>query len=358
MPKKFLIISMTSGFGHTRAGEALFAYAKKNLPDYDVQHTDIINIDTSLKKYSNIYDFASKKFPFLWRALYYYVPLPVIKKIVSWGGPLHEKLKSHVLEKKPDVIIFTNFVIMPMFAFLGRMSPRMKIGVVVTDYRGHPYCKFSFVDYYFVPTDQVQKDLENVGIGREKIMVTGIPINPKFYLQENIKDLKIKHGIENQLPVVLFIASFKISKKELLKTLRQLLALKPQINIIFLANGNEEFYNLVKDHFSNTPRFTFLKWTDIIEEYMKISDVVISKAGGLTVSECLALKKPLIMVNPIAGQEEDNVEFMEKNNTGKKVNSLDEIANLAAKMIIVSSKNQAQVGAQKDPSQKIFGAFL
>ncbi len=235
--KKILIISMTGGFGHIRAGEALLEYAKENLKNINVEHVDIITIDPSLKKYATkFYDVTSKKFPFVWRMFYEFPPVFLTsKKMIGFLGLFNDKLKQYVAQKNPDIIIFTNIIMLPMLApTISKHFTNIKMGVVVTDYHGHPYYNFPGINYYFVPSEEVSKDLEALNIGKENIIVTGIPISPKFYIKENIEELKLKYGITNGDPVVLFIASFRISQNDLLSALNQLLDVKPKINIIFL----------------------------------------------------------------------------------------------------------------------------
>ncbi|MSU54389.1 MAG: glycosyltransferase [Candidatus Staskawiczbacteria bacterium] len=359
--KKVLIISMTGGFGHIRAGTALLDYAKQHLPNIEAEHIDAIEIDPPLKKYAvTVYGFISKKFPFLWKVIYGFTLFSlVMRKVVALRGMYNHNIKNYIIEKKPEAVICTNVVILPIIApILHKVLPATKIGVVITDYCGHPYYNIAFVDYYFVPTLQVQKELEEAGVVKEKIVVTGIPIDPRFYIKENIQDLKLKYGIKNNLPIVLFIASFKISKNDLRLVIGQLLKLTPNINLIFIASGNEEFYTLAKNNFEGQERFLLVKWTNTIDEYMKLSSVVISKAGGLTVSECINLQKPLIMVNPIPGQEEYNAQFVVKNNLGVKVNNISEIIAVVSKIILSSRNKQINLLEQQNSCEKIFKAIL
>lgn len=362
--RKILIISMTGGFGHIKAGEALLDYAKENLPDISAEHIDISNINPLFKKLTiKFYDTISKKLPFIWGALYKitdFAPVSLVaKKIGEINFILKKEIKNYILNKNPDSIIFTNIVPLPLFSnFLSKKFTDIKMGVVVTDYYGHPYYNFPFLDYYFVVNEKVKEDLEKEGVSKEKIRITGIPISPKFYIKENIVDLKKKYGINNDFPVVLLIASFRLSKNDLILMVKQLLNFKQKINLIFIASSNEKFYNIVKDNFEGRDNLIFLNWVSNVDEYMKISDVVISKAGGLTVSECLTLKKPMIIVNPIPGQEEYNAEFVEKNNFGKRVKSVNEIVKFLPEMIRISKNKTVDFMPKENPCKKIFQYIL
>jgi len=353
-------MSMAGGFGHIRAGEALLDFAKEHLPQTHVEHVDIADIDPPLKKYSKLYDIISKKSPLLWEIIYKFPPMFfVFRELIATRKLFNHAILDYINGKKPDVLIFTNVIMLPMFAVAcKKMLPHSTLVVVVTDYHGHSYYRFSCIDYYFVATVSVAKDLETAGIEKEKIMVTGIPVNPRFYVKENIHDLKSKYCINNDFPVVVCITSFRASKHHLVTMVKSLLEFKQKINVVCLTNGNKEFYETLKNNFSGNKRFLLENWTNTIEEYIKISDVVISKAGGLTVSECLALQKPLIMVNPIPGQEEYNAAFVEENNFGVRVNNMNEVSTVLPAMMVLSKHNQMALLPQENPCEKIFQYIL
>lgn len=358
--KKVLIFSMTGGFGHIRAGEALLDYIKEHRLDLNAEHIDIVNVDDFFRFSSKLYDALIKKIPIIWRFIYFSMNLrPVsflFKKISGLNLFFNRKFKKIVLDKKPDAIIFTNTI--PLTGFLTSCKKEIahaKLGVVVTDYHGHSYYNFKRVDYYFVANDEVKNDLNKIGIKKERIIVTGIPINPRFYIEQDVNELKQKYGIKNDFPTILLIASFRMSKKDLIKTIGQILNLRFKVNLIFVANGNQNIFNMAKNNFGENKQLFLVNWTNMMEEYMKISDVIISKAGGLTVSEALSLKKPLIIVNPIPGQEEYNADFVQRNNYGVKVKA-GEIAKFLPKML--SERNMGErFLPQENPCSKIIGYF-
>jgi len=360
--RKILIISMTAGFGHLKAGEALLDYAKQNLPNIEASHVDIADIDSSFKKHTKIYDVISKKIPLVWGVGYKILNvslfLLVFKKLNMFSYFLSSDIKNYIQKSNPDAILFTNVTPLPLFSFsFRRVFPNIKIGIVVTDYHGHAYYHFSFVDYYFVANESVKNDLIRAGVKKEKIVITGIPVSPAFFEKQNVSELKLTYGIINGLPTALLVASFKISKNDLVDLVQKLLGLKPQINVIVLTNNNQGFYNAIEKSIVSEERLSLVRWTDKMAEYMKISDVIITKAGGLTVSECLTLKKPMIMINPILGQEEYNAKFVQKNGFGQRVKNIDEIIEILPKIIYDAKNKQIDLTEPENPSKKIFQSF-
>ena len=361
--RKVLIISMKAGYGHIKAGQALLDYAKTHLPNIEASHVDIADIDPSFKKHTKIYDIISKKIPLIWGIGYKIFNVKLLsqafKKVDIFSYFLGSYIKNYITKTKPDVILFTNVMPLPLFGFaFHKAFPNIKLGVVVTDYHGHFYYHFPFVDYYFVGSEAVAHDLIKAGTKKEKITVTGIPISPSFFVKQDKAELKIKYGISNDLPIVLLTTSFKIPEKDLLMLVSQLLGVKPEVNVIILTNNNQKFYHIIKNNFVDEKRLHLVLWTDAMHEYMKLSDVVITKAGGLTVSECLILKEPMIIINPILGQEEYNAEFVQKNNFGKWVKNVDEIAKVLPEMILLSKNKQMDLLEQENPCKKIFNELF
>lgn len=356
--KKVLIISMRAGFGHLRAGSALAEYAKTNLNDVAVEHVDILDIDPFFKPLSRFYEIAAVKAPFVWGMIYKTMNHRITSRLIRYLGyanlAFKYKIRNYVKEKNPDVILITNIVCMPVFlSACKNIIDNKKIFVLITDFHGHYYYKFSRVDYYFVPHLKVKEDLEKIGISPEKIVVSGIPISPKFYVEHDMEALKDKYKVNNNYPTALLIASFRISSEELVSVVENILNVEPAFNLLFVSNGNEKFYKLIKN--IENSRLHPVYWTNEMEEYIKVSDVVISKAGGLTVSECIALKKPMIIINPIKGQEEYNAEFVEQNGYGVIAKNTGEIMGLLKK--ITSQKKSPQnshASFEENPCQKIF----
>lgn len=351
---KVLIISMLSGFGHIRAGEALLDYAKENLKSVKVNHIDICDIDSRFKKYARIYDFLIKRFPLLWDLAYKYLPVSLVKKLVSFNYLTENKVIDYAKKENPDVIIFTNVVVVPMFmATFKKLFPKAILAVIVTDYHAHPYYVFKEIDRYFVGHQEVKEELISFGVKQQRIIVSGIPINPRFYIKQSVASLKKKYKIGNDLPIVLMIASFKLPVSTIIILIKKLLAFSPKINLIVIANGNKKINQMITRIFNRKERLHSILWTNTIEEYIKISDTVITKAGGLTVSECLAINKPMIILKPIPGQEEHNANFVEKNGFGKRVNNIDQVIDVLPRFISEGNRQKEHI-VRQTPSEIIF----
>jgi len=366
MAKKILIISMTVGSGHVRAGKALVDYADKYLPQVNVEHLDAADIASPLVRLVNqkFYEVASHNFPKLWGDVYKVFDHKMAAKILSQASHLQEpfcrKLIRYIISRQPDAVIFTYIGIAQLLAPLCRRRlNNIKIGIVVTDYHGHSFYNLPSADCWFVADSFIKNELAAAGVPAGCIRVSGMPVNPAFYAKRSVSELKIKYGIPLNRHVILMMPNF-LPSDEIEPAITALLNLKPQVNLIIITSGNKElYYKISLSPLAENKNVTLINWTDAPDEFMRIADVVISKPGGMTISECISLGKPLVMINPIPGQEEANARFMEQNKQGVMAHTPKEIAQAAAEFL---RKNQSQKypiqSLEQNSCKTIFDYFL
>lgn len=158
-------------------------------------------------------------------------------------------------------------------------------------------------------------------ISETKVFVTGIPISSRFLKKYNKHEILKEFNLGENKKNILFFAGgeFGLGKNRTLQIFEDLVKNFDNIQIISIAGKNEKmklnFENIVKET-NKEKNVRVLEFTNKVPELMSISDLVISKPGGLTTSESLASNLPMIIINPIPGQEEENAEFLEKNGTG------------------------------------------
>lgn len=158
-------------------------------------------------------------------------------------------------------------------------------------------------------------------IDKNKVFSTGIPISSKFLKHYDKKEILDEFGLEENKTTILFFGGgeFGLGKNQTVEIFENLVKNFNNIQIIAIAGKNlkmkSNFENIIKlNHKSNSVKL--LEYTNKVPELMSISDLVISKPGGLTTSESLASNLPIIIINPIPGQEEENAEFLEKKHCG------------------------------------------
>ena len=222
-------------------------------------------------------------------------------------------------EYNPDIVISTHPFGSQMTSYLKqKKKTSCKLITIMTDFASHEQwlIGYRFVDYFFVSNSGMKEDIIKNGINKDKIYVTGIPISNRFLQNYNKEDIYNMFNLSNDKKTVLFFGGgeYGLGKEKTVAILRNLAEIN-NLQVVAIAGKNkkmkEEFEKIVKEN-NKENLIKVLPFTDKVPELMAISDLVITKPGGLTVSESLASKLPLIIINPIPGQEEENAEFLEK----------------------------------------------
>lgn len=163
--------------------------------------------------------------------------------------------------------------------------------------------------------------LMSKNIPESKVFVTGIPISSRFLKTYNKKEILNEFDLEKNKKTILFFAGgeFGLGKNKTLQIFEDLIKNFEDIQVIAIAGKNEkmklQFESIVQE-FNKENNVRVLEYTNKVPELMSISDLVVSKPGGLTTSESLASNLPMVIINPIPGQEEENAEFLESKGIG------------------------------------------
>ena len=234
------------------------------------------------------------------------------------------KLLKLLREKQPDLIISTHPFGSQMCAYLKRKGKiSAKIATIMTDFSPHDQwlIENEHTDYFFVAHNKMKEYLISKNIPSTKIFATGIPISSRFLKDYNKKEILEKFNLKENKKNILFFGGgeYGLGKARTIEIFNNLVKNFDNIQVIAIAGKNEkmktEFEKIVEEN-NKQDSIKVLAFTDKVPELMSISDLVISKPDGLTTSESLASNLPMIIINPIPGQEEENAEFLESKGTG------------------------------------------
>ena len=310
---KLVILSASSGSGHTRAGEALEA-AAANFPGIaSVKHIDVLEYGSAIlgEVYSDLYKQMVSKTPSLWGWWY-------DKSDTPWKGetfrvtmerfqmqPLMECLKAEAA----DITICTHFLASDIVSYmLQHEQVSTRHAVVVTDLHVHAMWLCHQFERYFVATDESSYYLRQIGFPDDRITVTGIPIHPAFSQPMDREALRRKYDVAPSMPVVLLSAG-TFGMESSIVAIRALMHMQLPAQIVALCGKNDDLLTEVVHATEAAPahlKFRALPYTTDMHEWMALSDLFIGKPGGLTLSEAMASALPMILLNPIPGQEEIN----------------------------------------------------
>src|SRR5258707_5822488 len=276
-------------------------------------------------------------------------------------GPMIRLLKRI----QPDLCVATHFLPAEIIAWLiAKRKLRARNAIVVTDYDVHAMWLCRTVDRYYVAIDEAAEYLARIGVPREKLRVTGIPIDPLFATPVNRSDARKQLKLDSDVTVILISAGgYGIGPVEQL--VQDLLALKRPWQIVAIAGKSEDVKkkldavaasagnlppsSLPSEGQKPAPRLVPVGFTKQMDQYMAAADLLVGKAGGLTTSEALARALPMALIEPIPGQEERNADHLLEEGAAIRCNNLP----AAAWKIAGLPDDTARFARMKDAARKL-----
>jgi processive 1,2-diacylglycerol beta-glucosyltransferase len=321
---KILILYANIGNGHFKAAEAIKKEMELKYPKAEIVFKDGLDYSGGLTNKLMVKGYMGiiKYIPAMWGKIY--ASADTVKK-----STLNEvyniinkymtiKLKKMFRQEKPDIIITTHPFISKMTSYLKKKEKtNAKIYVVVTDYQVHTFWVggHKYFDKLFVARDYMKTDCEDYGVEKEKIKVTGLPISTDFKKEYNRKEI-LKFLELKDKKTFLFFTGGGLGPRKAKKIFIELLSFVKDYQIIIVTGKNEKqkakFEKIVKiiNKINKNNNILILGYTNKVPELMYISECVITKPGGLTLTECMAMGKPMVIINPIPGQEEKKSSFI------------------------------------------------
>ncbi|NLY88856.1 MAG: glycosyltransferase [Firmicutes bacterium] len=327
MVNRLLVLSASIGAGHLKAAEAVCRAFKDCYPEKDAVHVDFLKYCDPVvsKLLEESYYFLTSRLAWVYGFIYEKEkrrPEPLVKKeqvLLAIG-----KYKKFLDEYRPDLIVSTHFFPAAVVSYYYPKYP-VPNGVILTDYASHPMWVYPHVGRYFVACREMVDELWTCGVDREKIKVTGIPIRPEFGLTFSTDRLRAEKGLPQDQPVILVMSGGN-AIGPLMEILEVLNRVPEDFTAVVITGKNEKTRRALaeaKDNFHFTLHLP--GYVDDMHKWMRLADFLISKAGGLTVSEALAVGLPMLVVRPTPGQEEANTEFLLKAGAGYYLKDLEDL---------------------------------
>ena len=339
--KKVIIFYASYGGGHLSAARSIKEYIDTNYSDVDAELIDCVKyINKTLDAVTTTaYSEMAKKAPNAWGHIYKHSGKGPIAQISTASNKVMSlKLYKLLEEKQPNLVICTHPFASQMCTYLKRKEKvNFKIATILTDFAIHNQwiVGHEYTDYFFVSHLGMKNDLIDNGVEKEKIRATGIPLSNKFLLKYDKSEILQHFGLSTDKKTVLFFGGgkFGLGKSHTFDIFKSLVLNNNDIQVVAISGKNpkmkENFEQLVRNT-NKENSVKVLEYTDKVAQLMSISDLVITKPGGLTTTESLASGLPIVIINPIPGQEEENAEYLEKSKVSiwiKKGDNVEKILN-------------------------------
>lgn len=317
-PRTIAVFSVSAGAGHVRAAEALKATAEAMFSDLRVVHIDLMDLVPKLFRsvYADSYTPIVEHHPALWGYLYAEADKRKIDSSLDHLRTAVERLNTQKLKQvlrdiEPDDVVCTHFLPAELFSRWRRKRLWKKpVWVVITDFDVHMLWVYRHVTGYCVAADEIAWRLLDRDVGEARVEVTGIPVMPAFSEPLDRDKCARELGIDPGVTTLLLMSGG--SGVIPIHTLaRRVLEHQKNLQVIALAGKNRRLLELLHDVARAFPgRIMPMPFTRTVEQLMAVSDLAVTKSGGLTSSECLAMGLPMLIVSPIPGQEERNADFL------------------------------------------------
>ncbi len=309
---KGLIFSITAGQGHNQTAKVMCDSLKD--AGIECKYMDVFEYINPLlsKSVSDIYLMSTKNVPKIYGTGY-----RMCEKRDANSGKVLPKLSTMILsrkllklvhQEKPDFIICTHVFAALLVTYLsGHIDVNVHTIGIVTDFTIHPYWEDTNLDYYITPSELLTYQGMKKGIPEEKFKPLGIPIAPKFSVTRSKEEACRLLGIPNKKTVLVMSGSMGFGN--VIDALKAIDSLKIDFQIITVCGNNKKLKAQIDEEIWKKPLYNY-GYVDNVDILMDAADCIITKPGGLTTSEALAKGVPMIMNNPVPGQEDRNVEFL------------------------------------------------
>ena len=335
---RILILTAATGGGHIRASRAIEAYLSEHMPGSQTRVVDALKCVNTIfdKTICDGYHFLATKQPKVFGKLYETTnretPLsrfvPLVNNIVA------RKLLPTVQEFNPDIILTTHPFVNEMVSQLKEKEKiHQPLICILTDYSPHRTWVSKQVDAYVVASEDMVPQLVEMGAPREKIHPFGIPVFSQFFSQANKDELLREFGLDTGVHTVLFMAgSFGVNN--ILQIYRDVTALPDDFQLIVITGRNQKLFDALEKEVKNSPKKTkLIFFTNEVEKYMKVSDLIVTKPGGLSITEAATVGTPMLFLDSVGGCETRNRLFFTAENWARAAGNADEMVELTCAML-------------------------
>ncbi|WP_273126165.1 diglucosyl diacylglycerol synthase [Metabacillus sp. HB246100] len=324
---KVLILTAKYGNGHVQVAKTL----EKKCKELGYKEVIVCNlysesfpIFSEITQYLYLKSFSiGKQF---YRLFYYGVDKIYNKRMMNLYFKMgHKRLHQIVTSEQPDMIINTfPMIVVPEY--------RRKTGTVIptfnvlTDFCLHRIWVHENIDKYYVATNHVKEKLLRLGINPSMIKVTGIPIRSQFQENLNVIDIHKKYHLDPTKKILLIMAGAHGVLKNVKELCQSFISKSDQIQTVIVCGNNTLLFESLQPLSEAYPQaLKVLSYVERIDELYRVAACMITKPGGITLTEATALGVPVVLYKPVPGQEKENAHYFEQNNAAVVINQIEDI---------------------------------
>jgi len=344
--KNVLIVSASIGSGHNQAAKAIASHITSHYPQTQVNVVDFMSeensyLNTIVKEtYLKMLNISPNMYDFLYR----WTQSPGKGSPVQnlFALTMKRSMAKLIRQYKPDLVICTHPFPCGAAAYLKKKrATNIPLAAVITDFAVHRFWVYKQVDLYFVAGTDLSVDLVKQGIPAWRIHVTGIPISPAFNTPWDDKDIANELSLDANIPTVLVMGG-GLGLGGVKHALTSLNQLAIPMQLIVVAGQNAGLRDrLVEAAKSFRHPVRVLGFSDRIPELMNCASLLITKPGALTLSEALAMELPMLLYEPIPGQEKENAAYLTRKGAAIWLKDSEQLSRTVANLLMQPQQLQA-----------------
>lgn len=354
---KILILTTNTGSGHNTAAKAILTQAEKMGHSAVMIDFLMFSSPRTSNAVSKIYSATAVHTPKVIKAGAYIadkitqmetnnknMPIPPVYKYMKKPA---QRLYKFIRDNGFDCVISAHIFAAQMMTYITKTyDTDVKTGFVMTDYTMQQFMPETDSDVYFTPHKFLSESLKEY-MPDKNFVSTGIPVSEKFAAKTDKQNARKILGLDKyEKSIMVMTGSMGFGKiEEIIKQLNEMLDDNTQI--VVLCANNEKIKKTLRDEYGSASKIKAIGFTDRVDLYMDACDVLITKPGGLSVTEAAVKEIPLILSSPIPGWEEKNVEFFSLLGMSEGLKEPKEIARCAAQLIENKPKAEEMIAKQR-----------
>lgn len=328
---RILIATVTAGNGHLQAAAAIEEAWSGMRPQDHVSTVDLLDYVSRLQRklYVKSYVKLVEHAPEIWGMVFKKTDNSSwVQRMTrfrrTYARTTNHRFVRHVRRSSPDVVIATHYLPVEIMGHLVSRGSTPRTVCVITDFEAHALWMEQAVNLYCVAAPQTRASLIARGAPADDVVVTGIPISQRFTRLPDARSARKALGLRNDFRTVL-VLSGGFGMGPVGTILDALETIDAPLHTLVVTGRNRELRAelAVRDYRHPT---RVLGFVNNMQELMCAADLIVSKPGGLTTSEALAVGRPLLILDPIPGQETANSDFLLEHGAAVKVNRPEDLA--------------------------------
>lgn len=313
---RVMILSSSFGDGHMQVALSVREALTELCPSARVETIDYYQYVSPLlnRVVRSAYIKSFVLFPFLYGLSYRFVDEPTLeptlpKTVLNNVGK--QRFWALLAERQPAVIVNTFPSTGGVVSILKeKMGLNVPCVTIITDYDFHSQWVHRNMDLYCVATPDIKRNMQRLGIDGTRIISTGIPIRRRFFAPFSADRVRQTHSLGSDKPTVFVMAGAYGVLPDVRGICQLLASFQPQLQVVVVCGRNSRLHQQLVETYGDHPRFRIFSYLENIQELMGIADLIITKAGCLTITEALHMHLPIVIYRPVPGQETKNTEFL------------------------------------------------